>query len=98
MQFHHALIPSLAQDVGSGKMASEDLEAVITAASRAQSKVTLNELLDTLKLLEEEPELLPQPKTRKEDKYAWIDGVINISGIRQGTISHDYLLSLTFSE
>ncbi|XP_077184362.1 centrosomal protein of 131 kDa isoform X8 [Paroedura picta] len=62
------------QDVSSGKMASEDLEAVITAASRAQSKVTLTELLDTLKLLEEEPELLPQPKSCKEDKYAWIDG------------------------
>ncbi|XP_015264163.1 PREDICTED: centrosomal protein of 131 kDa isoform X1 [Gekko japonicus] len=62
------------QDVSSGKMASEDLEAMITAASRAQPKVTLNELLDTLKLLEEEPELLPQPKTCKEDKYAWIDG------------------------
>uniref|UniRef100_A0A8D2LQD9 Centrosomal protein 131 n=1 Tax=Varanus komodoensis TaxID=61221 RepID=A0A8D2LQD9_VARKO len=61
------------QDVNSGKMASEDLQTMITAASRAQSKVTLNELLDTLKLLEEEPELLPQPKT-KEDKYAWIDG------------------------
>ncbi|XP_053151945.1 centrosomal protein of 131 kDa isoform X5 [Hemicordylus capensis] len=62
------------QDVSSRKMASEDLETRITVASRAQSKVTLNELLDTLKLLEEEPELLPQPKACKEDKYAWIDG------------------------
>nr|XP_056714692.1 centrosomal protein of 131 kDa isoform X2 [Euleptes europaea] len=62
------------QDVSSGKMASEDLETMITAASQAQSKVTLNELLDTLKLLEEEPELLPQAKACKEDKYAWIDG------------------------
>uniref|UniRef100_A0A8C7EEG5 Centrosomal protein 131 n=1 Tax=Nothoprocta perdicaria TaxID=30464 RepID=A0A8C7EEG5_NOTPE len=52
----------------------EDLEMVATAASRAQSKVTLNELLDTLRLLEEEPELLPQPKLLKKDKYAWIDG------------------------
>ncbi|XP_048345944.1 centrosomal protein of 131 kDa isoform X3 [Sphaerodactylus townsendi] len=62
------------QDASSGKVAGEDLEIMITAASRTQSKVTLNELLDTLKLLEEEPELLPQPKTCKEDKYAWIDG------------------------
>ncbi|XP_077780197.1 centrosomal protein of 131 kDa isoform X4 [Podarcis muralis] len=62
------------QDVSSGKMGSEDLETIITAASRAQSKVTLNELLDTLKLLEEEPELPPQPKACKEDKYAWVDG------------------------
>ncbi|XP_054832992.1 centrosomal protein of 131 kDa isoform X2 [Eublepharis macularius] len=64
------------QDVSSGKMPSEDLETMVTVASRAQSKVTLHELLDTLKLLEEEPELppLPQPKACKEDKYAWIDG------------------------
>ncbi|XP_048345949.1 centrosomal protein of 131 kDa isoform X7 [Sphaerodactylus townsendi] len=67
------------QDASSGKVAGEDLEIMITAASRTQSKVTLNELLDTLKLLEEEPELLPQPKTCKEDKYAWIDGVTKIS-------------------
>ncbi|XP_078240433.1 centrosomal protein of 131 kDa isoform X15 [Pogona vitticeps] len=65
------------QDVSSGKMASEDLETMITVASRTQSKVTLNELLDTLKLLEEEPELLPLPKACKEDKYAWIDGDTN---------------------
>uniref|UniRef100_A0A8D0DI03 Centrosomal protein 131 n=1 Tax=Salvator merianae TaxID=96440 RepID=A0A8D0DI03_SALMN len=51
-----------------------DVETMIAAASGAQSKVTLSELLDTLKLLEEEPELLPQSKTCKEDKYAWIDG------------------------
>ncbi|KAJ7315870.1 hypothetical protein JRQ81_002032 [Phrynocephalus forsythii] len=65
------------QDASSGKMASEDLETMNTVASRAQSKVTLNELLDTLKLLEEEPELMPLPKACKEDKYAWIDGDTN---------------------
>ena len=48
---------------------------MVTAVSRAQSKVTLNELLDTLRLLEEEPELLPPPKLFKKDRYAWIDGV-----------------------
>ncbi|XP_068769697.1 centrosomal protein of 131 kDa isoform X10 [Struthio camelus] len=62
------------QDVSSRETGREDLEMVVTAASRAQSKVTLNELLDTLRLLEEEPELLPQPKLFKKDKYAWIDG------------------------
>ncbi|NWX94147.1 CP131 protein, partial [Nothoprocta pentlandii] len=62
------------QDVSSREPGGEDLEMVATAASRAQSKVTLNELLDTLRLLEEEPELLPQPKLLKKDKYAWIDG------------------------
>ncbi|XP_073167122.1 centrosomal protein of 131 kDa isoform X3 [Lepidochelys kempii] len=62
------------QDVNSGELASEELQVVVTATNRAQSKVTLSELLDTLKLLEEEPELLPQPKLYKKDKYAWIDG------------------------
>uniref|UniRef100_A0A672YF22 Centrosomal protein 131 n=1 Tax=Sphaeramia orbicularis TaxID=375764 RepID=A0A672YF22_9TELE len=42
-------------------------------SSRAQSKTTLNELLDTLKLLEEEPERLSEPKSYRKDKYAWID-------------------------
>lgn len=43
-------------------------------SSRAQSKTTLNELLDTLKLLEEEPERLSEPKSYLKEKYAWIDG------------------------
>ncbi|XP_030389961.1 centrosomal protein of 131 kDa isoform X2 [Gopherus evgoodei] len=62
------------QDVNSRELASEELQTGVTATSRAQSKVTLSELLDTLKLLEEEPELMPQPKLYKKDKYAWIDG------------------------
>uniref|UniRef100_A0A8C9ZPB4 Centrosomal protein 131 n=1 Tax=Sander lucioperca TaxID=283035 RepID=A0A8C9ZPB4_SANLU len=44
-------------------------------SSRAQSKTTLNELLDTLKLLEEEPERLSEPKCYSKEKYAWIDEV-----------------------
>uniref|UniRef100_A0A663M7W8 Centrosomal protein 131 n=1 Tax=Athene cunicularia TaxID=194338 RepID=A0A663M7W8_ATHCN len=63
------------RDVSSRETGGEDLETVVTAVSRAQSKVTLNELLDTLRLLEEEPELLPPPKLFKKDRYAWIDGV-----------------------
>ncbi|NXJ94965.1 CP131 protein, partial [Corythaixoides concolor] len=62
------------QDVSSRETGGEDLETVVTAVSRAQSKVTLSELLDTLRLLEEEPELLPPPKVFKKDRYAWIDG------------------------
>ncbi|NXV20307.1 CP131 protein, partial [Cepphus grylle] len=62
------------QDVSSRETGGEDLEMVVTAVSRAQSKVTLNELLDTLRLLEEEPELLPPPKLFKKDRYAWVDG------------------------
>ncbi|XP_029384140.1 centrosomal protein of 131 kDa isoform X2 [Echeneis naucrates] len=42
-------------------------------SSRAQSKTTLNELLDSLKLLEEEPERLPESKCYRKEKYAWID-------------------------
>ncbi|XP_066560484.1 centrosomal protein of 131 kDa isoform X1 [Amia ocellicauda] len=42
-------------------------------SSRAQSKTTLNDLLDTLKLLEEEPEKLPEPKSYRKEKYSWID-------------------------
>uniref|UniRef100_A0A663M783 Centrosomal protein 131 n=1 Tax=Athene cunicularia TaxID=194338 RepID=A0A663M783_ATHCN len=60
--------------LNSRETGGEDLETVVTAVSRAQSKVTLNELLDTLRLLEEEPELLPPPKLFKKDRYAWIDG------------------------
>ncbi|KAL2078387.1 hypothetical protein ACEWY4_026072 [Coilia grayii] len=41
--------------------------------SRAQSKTTLNDLLDTIKLLEEEPERLSEPKSYRKEKYAWID-------------------------
>ncbi|XP_072098498.1 centrosomal protein of 131 kDa [Mobula birostris] len=41
--------------------------------SVSHSKTTLNDVLDTLKLLEEEPELLPETKVYKKDKYAWID-------------------------
>ncbi|XP_054026574.1 centrosomal protein of 131 kDa isoform X5 [Dryobates pubescens] len=62
------------QDVSSRETGGEELETVVTAVSRAQSKVTLNELLDTLRLLEEEPELLPPPKLFKKERYAWIDG------------------------
>lgn len=44
-------------------------------SSRTQSKTTLNDLLDTLKLLEGEPERLSEPKSYRKDKYAWIDKV-----------------------
>ncbi|NXL73564.1 CP131 protein, partial [Leptocoma aspasia] len=61
------------QDVSSRETGNEDLETAVTAGSGAPSKVTLNELLDTLRLLEEEPELLPPPKLLKKDRYAWVD-------------------------
>ncbi|XP_072792987.1 centrosomal protein of 131 kDa isoform X3 [Taeniopygia guttata] len=61
------------QDVSSRETGNEDPETAVVAGSRAPSKVTLNELLDTLRLLEEEPELLPPPKLLKKDRYAWMD-------------------------
>ncbi|XP_077595448.1 centrosomal protein of 131 kDa isoform X2 [Stigmatopora nigra] len=41
--------------------------------SCAASKSTLNELLDTLKLLEEEPEHPSESKSYNKEKYAWLD-------------------------
>ncbi|XP_068455285.1 centrosomal protein of 131 kDa isoform X2 [Clinocottus analis] len=42
-------------------------------SSRAPSKTALDELLDTLKLLEDEPQRPAQPKSYSKEKYAWID-------------------------
>ncbi|XP_074870340.1 centrosomal protein of 131 kDa [Carettochelys insculpta] len=69
------------QDVNSRELSSEEQQTVVPGTSRAQSKVTLNELLDTLKLLEEEPELLPKPKLYKNDRYAWIDGEVDSNSL-----------------
>uniref|UniRef100_A0A8C6IW09 Uncharacterized protein n=1 Tax=Melopsittacus undulatus TaxID=13146 RepID=A0A8C6IW09_MELUD len=66
---------SCPQDVSSREMGADGLGMVVAAASRSHSRVTLKELLDTLRLLEEEPELLPPPKLFKKDRYAWLDGV-----------------------
>ncbi|XP_059509638.1 centrosomal protein of 131 kDa isoform X2 [Stegostoma tigrinum] len=60
------------QDVIEGEIPAEEQEIMTT--SLTQSKTTLHEVLDTLKLLEEEPKLLPEPNVHKKDKYAWIDG------------------------
>ncbi|XP_060796222.1 centrosomal protein of 131 kDa isoform X1 [Neoarius graeffei] len=42
-------------------------------SSRAHSKTTLNDLLDSLKLLEEGPQRLSEAKSYRKEKYAWID-------------------------
>ncbi|XP_059587957.1 centrosomal protein of 131 kDa isoform X3 [Alligator mississippiensis] len=82
------------QDVSFREVASEDLETVVATASCAPSKVTLHDLLDTLKLLEEEPELLPQPKACKKDIHAWIDGEADSTSLtadnleKLGKLSH----------
>lgn len=55
-------------------MSAED-QRQVAAPIQAHSKTTLNELLDTLKLLEEEPEKLSEPRCYRKEKYAWIDEV-----------------------
>uniref|UniRef100_A0A3Q3K0C0 Centrosomal protein 131 n=1 Tax=Monopterus albus TaxID=43700 RepID=A0A3Q3K0C0_MONAL len=64
------------------------------SSSRAQSKTTLNELLDTLKLLEGESERLSEPKSYRKEKYAWIDEDRDSNSLttdnleRHGQLSH----------
>ncbi|XP_069579488.1 centrosomal protein of 131 kDa isoform X1 [Brachyistius frenatus] len=66
------------------------------SSSRAPSKTTLNELLDTLKLLEEEPERLSEPKSYRKEKYAWIDEDGDSNSLttdnleRHGQLSHHH--------
>nr|XP_010595201.1 centrosomal protein of 131 kDa isoform X2 [Loxodonta africana] len=57
------------QDTHAQDVASEHLEV----AGPTKPRVTLSELLDTLQLLEAEPEPLPQPQAYHKEKYAWID-------------------------
>ncbi|XP_023555071.1 centrosomal protein of 131 kDa isoform X2 [Octodon degus] len=61
------------QAVHSQDLASEDVETVALVRNRAKSRATLDQLLDSLRLLEEEPEPLPRPRAYQKDKYAWID-------------------------
>uniref|UniRef100_A0A8D1LRS3 Centrosomal protein 131 n=1 Tax=Sus scrofa TaxID=9823 RepID=A0A8D1LRS3_PIG len=60
-------------DASSQDTAGKGLEALDPARGKAKSRATLDELLDTLKLLEQEPEPLPRPRAYHKDKYAWID-------------------------
>nr|XP_042139233.1 centrosomal protein of 131 kDa isoform X2 [Peromyscus maniculatus bairdii] len=61
------------QDIHSQDVARGDLEVLGTTRSKIRARATLDELLDTLRLLEEEPEPLPRPKTYHKDRYAWTD-------------------------
>lgn len=63
------------QDASSQDVASEDLEVVGPAQGKAQSRATLDELLATLRLLEEEPEPLPNPRAYHRDKSSWTNEV-----------------------
>ncbi|KAF6092911.1 centrosomal protein 131 [Phyllostomus discolor] len=61
------------QDASSQDGAGRALEPVGSAGGRAGCRSALDELLDTLKLLEAEPEPLPRPQAYRKDRYAWTD-------------------------
>ncbi|XP_031208678.1 centrosomal protein of 131 kDa isoform X2 [Mastomys coucha] len=61
------------QDIHSQGEAREDVAVLGSTRSKARARATLEDLLDTLKLLEEEPEPLPHPKAYHKDRYAWTD-------------------------
>ncbi|XP_069511265.1 centrosomal protein of 131 kDa isoform X2 [Ambystoma mexicanum] len=65
-------VEEITQDGRSREKSAGDMEVLVTA-SHTQSRTTLHDLLDTLKLLEEEPERPPEVKPYQKDKYAWID-------------------------
>uniref|UniRef100_A0A8D3D5Q1 Centrosomal protein 131 n=1 Tax=Scophthalmus maximus TaxID=52904 RepID=A0A8D3D5Q1_SCOMX len=62
----------LLQEALQRSVSAED-QRQAAVSGRAPSKTTLTELLDTLKLLEEEPVRLSEPKCYHKEKYAWID-------------------------
>ncbi|KAM9208303.1 centrosomal protein of 131 kDa isoform 2-T2 [Dugong dugon] len=57
------------QDAQAQGVASEHLKT----GDPTKPQVTLSELLDTLRLLEADPEPLPRPQAYDKEKYAWID-------------------------
>ncbi|XP_061667072.1 LOW QUALITY PROTEIN: centrosomal protein of 131 kDa [Syngnathoides biaculeatus] len=60
----------------------------------AASKSTLDDLLDTLRLLEEEPERLPEPKSYNRDKYAWLDEDVDADSLTADNLERHVRLSL----
>lgn len=78
----NSLLACLLQDIPSQGEPREDLEALGSIRSKARARATLDDLLDTLKLLEQEPEPLPHPKAYHKDRYAWTD---EVSGCRART-------------
>lgn len=64
-------------------------------SSRAQSKTTLHDLLDSLKLLEEEPEVLSESKSYRKDKYAWIDEDVASNSLTTDNLERHGQLSRT---
>ncbi|XP_033975102.1 centrosomal protein of 131 kDa isoform X3 [Trematomus bernacchii] len=63
-------------------------------SSRTPSKTTLNELLDTLKLLESAPQRLSEPKCYTKEKYAWIDEDVDSNSLTTDNLERHGQLSL----
>ncbi|XP_039766944.1 centrosomal protein of 131 kDa [Ornithorhynchus anatinus] len=62
------------QEPSPREVAGRDPEPAAAAAGGGPSKGPLEELLDTLRLLEEEADPPPRPEAPQEDRHAWIDG------------------------
>ncbi|XP_058476450.1 centrosomal protein of 131 kDa isoform X6 [Solea solea] len=72
---NRAVSPSASSHHRASPCSREALQRSVSMQQQQEaesSKTTLHELLDTLKLLEEEPERL-KPKSDSREKYAWID-------------------------
>ncbi|XP_077406756.1 centrosomal protein of 131 kDa isoform X2 [Vanacampus margaritifer] len=90
-----AVSPSLSSRGGS-RCSQEHPRRHLSGEERScvASKSTLNDLLDTLKLLEEEPERLSEPKSYNKDKYAWLDQDDNADSLTADNLERHVQLSL----
>uniref|UniRef100_A0A8C9UR72 Centrosomal protein 131 n=1 Tax=Spermophilus dauricus TaxID=99837 RepID=A0A8C9UR72_SPEDA len=77
----HQLSPEDKPQVWAQPTLPSDVEMVGPTRSRVKSRETLDELLDTLRLLEEDPEPLSHPRVYHKDRYAWMDEVTHASSL-----------------
>ncbi|XP_060027787.1 centrosomal protein of 131 kDa isoform X3 [Erinaceus europaeus] len=68
-----SLLEDKFKDNSSWVAAAEDLEPQAPAIYTAKPQAALQDLLATLRLLEEEPEPLPWPRAYSKDRYTWTD-------------------------
>ncbi|XP_077359546.1 centrosomal protein of 131 kDa isoform X3 [Festucalex cinctus] len=91
-----AVSPSLSSRGGS-RCSQEYPRRCLSVEERScvsKSKSTLNDLMDTLKLLEEEPERLSESKSYNKDKYAWLDQEDNADSLTADNLELHVQLSL----
>ncbi|ELW68216.1 5-azacytidine-induced protein 1 [Tupaia chinensis] len=85
------------QEVPSQGVACEVLGTRGPSRSRARSRVALDELLDTLALLEGEPELQPLPWGSRKDRHAGPDEEDNASPLKADSLGRARKLSVPTS-